>query len=52
MDYPVPMTTLENITTEKVKSDIFMKPIQWHLFDETYNRKPGKYQRELLGGEE
>lgn len=52
MAYPVPMTTLENITAEKVKSDIFMKPIQWHLFDETYNQKPGKYQRELLAGEE
>ncbi len=42
-----PITTLKNIIAENVDKDIFMKPIQWHLFDEMYNRKPGKYQREV-----
>jgi len=45
---PTPIDSLETISAENVETDIFMKPIQWHLFDETYNRKPGKYQRELL----
>ena len=45
---PTAISSLETISAENVESDVFMKPIQWHLFDETYNRKPGKYQRELL----
>jgi len=45
--FPTPISSLENISAEHVEQDVFMRPIQWHLFDETYNRKPGKYQREL-----
>jgi hypothetical protein len=44
---PAQISSLENISAENVEAEVFMKPIQWHLFDETYNRKPGKYQREL-----
>ena len=46
--FPTPIKKIENIIAAHVESAIFMKPIQWHLFDDTYNRKPGKYQRVMF----
>ncbi|HED34898.1 MAG TPA: hypothetical protein ENJ08_11935 [Gammaproteobacteria bacterium] len=40
--------TLNIIPSKEVATDIFIKPVQWHICDKTYGRKPGKYQRAYI----
>lgn len=38
---------LHCVPYKKVDLDTFMEPIRWHIFDPSYGRKAGKYQREI-----
>lgn len=41
------MTDCETILFDEVAQDKFLAPLRWHLFDNKYGRKQGKYQREI-----
>lgn len=35
------------IEAQDTPTDIIQHPVEWHMLDPTYGRKPGKYQRQL-----
>ncbi len=42
---PKQIEKIENIPFQNIENEIFLTPLKWHIFDEDYGKKPGKYQR-------
>lgn len=41
------MNNCETVLFNNVEQSKFLEPLRWHLFDEKYGRKQGKYQRQI-----
>ena len=46
LPYPLQSCELHSTTSSNTPQDKFLEPLKWHIFDPSYGRKPGKYQRE------
>lgn len=51
LSMPQQFKAISNVPFNKVEDETFLKPLKWHIFDENYGQKPGKYQRMMRTAE-